>query len=192
MKKFFLAVNFTLFALSSIFAQDNYKKEVAWMGLDFTEAKLLTSVDFTDPAAIKNNLLVSWNDIIIKESSKFDVAGFFEIKNLSYDLETVKERNQSIDPDKLVVDKTSEEFDEQKVESIISQYPKSTGVGLVFIVETFNKPSANGIFWATFFDRETLKILSVKKLQGQPSGVGIRNFWANSIFKAMKSNGGKK
>ena len=70
MKKFFLAVNFTLFTLSLVFAQDSYKKEVAWMGLDFTEAKLLTSVDFTDPAAIKNNLLVSWNDIIIKESPK--------------------------------------------------------------------------------------------------------------------------
>jgi hypothetical protein len=187
-----MTLYFVLHALTYLHAQDSYKKEVTWMGLDFTEAKLLTSVDFTDPAAIKNNLLVSWNDIIIKESSKFNVAGFFEIESLSYDLETVKERNQSIDPKNLVVDKTTEEFNEQKVESIISQYPKSTGVGLVFIVECFNKPSANGIFWATFFDRETLKILSVKKLQGQPSGVGIRNFWANSIFKAMKSNESKK
>src|SRR5690606_34334997 len=110
MKMFLLTVNFALFTLSSVFAQDSYKKEVAWMGLDFTEAKLLTSVDFTDPAAIKNNLLVSWNDIIIKESSKFNVAEFFGIETLSYDLETVKERNQSIDPNNLVVDKTTEEF----------------------------------------------------------------------------------
>lgn len=192
MKTCLMTLYFALLALTYLHAQDSYKKEVTWMGLDFTEAKLLTTVDFTDPAAIKNNLLVSWNDIIIKESSKFNVAGFFEIESLSYDLETVKERNQSIDPKNLVVDKTTEEFNEQKVESIISQYPKSTGVGLVFIVESFNKPSASGTFWATFFDRETLKILSVKKLQGQPSGVGIRNFWANSIFKAMKSNESKK
>lgn len=192
MKTCLLTLYFALLALTSLHAQDSYKKEVTWLGLDFTEAKLLTSVDFTDPAAIKNNLLVSWNDIIIKESSKFDVAGFFGIKTLSYDLATVKERNQSIDPDNLVVDKTTEEFNEQKVESLISQYPKSTGTGLVFVVESFNKPAATGIFWATFFDRETSKILSVKKLQGQPSGVGIRNFWANSIFKAMKSNESKK
>jgi hypothetical protein len=181
MKMFFLALNFTFFMLSSLFAQDSYKKEVAWMGLDFTEAKLLTSADFTDPVAIKSNLFVSWNDIILKESSKFDVAGFFGIKSLSYDLETVKERNQSIDPDKLVVDNSPDKFEIQKVETIISQYPKSTGIGLVFIVESFNKPTATGTFWATFFNRETLEIISTKKLQGEPSGVSIRNFWANSI-----------
>lgn len=192
MKKIGLLIFAILVSIISINAQDSFKKEVAWMGLDFTEAKLLTSADFTDPVAIKNNLLVSWNNIILKESEKFDVAGFFEIETLTYDLETVKERNQSIDPDKLVVDNSPEKFEIQKVESIISQYPKSSGIGLVFIVESFNKPDATGTFWATFFNRETLEIISTKKLQGEPSGVSIRNFWANSIYKAMKSNGNKK
>ena len=187
MKQFVFIVFVIFFSVNSLFAQKSFQKEVTWMGLDFTDAKLFTSAGFTDPEAIKDTYLKSWNDIIIQESSKFDVARFFGIETLSYDLSVVKERNILIAVDNLVVDISPKNFDEQNVKSIILQYPKNEGVGLVLIVESFSKPNSTGTFWATFFDKSTLEILSIKKIQGKAKGFGIRNYWANSIYRAMKS-----
>ena len=189
MKKIVFSILVTLIATNSLFAQKSYQKEVTWMGLDFTEAKLFTSAGFSNPEAIRDKFLKSWNDIIIRESAKFDVAKFFGIETLSYDLSIVKERNLSIAVDDLVIDKSPNNFDEQNVKSIISQYPKAEGIGLVLIVESFNRPNTTGTFWATFFDRSTLEVLSKRKIEGSASGFGIRNYWANSIHRAMKSYG---
>jgi hypothetical protein len=192
MKKLVLIVFIVLTVMNSLNAQEPYKKAVTWMGLDFTDAKLFTSAGFSSPEDIKDNFLESWNDLIIRESDKFNVAKYFGIDTLSYDLSVVKERNLLIPVDKLVVDVSPDKINEQNVKSIILQYPKTDGIGLVLIVESFDKPNTTGTFWATFFNRSTLKVLSTKRIQGQASGMGIRNYWGNSIYGAMKSISSKK
>lgn len=187
MKKLVSLVFITLIVMNLLNAQESYQNEVTWMGLDFTDAKLFTSAGFSNPEAIKNNFLKSWNDIILNESNKFDIVRYFNIDTLTYDLSVIKERNLLIPVEKLVVDVSPKEFNEQNVKSIILQYPKAEGVGLVFIVESFDKPNTTGTFWATFFDRSTLEVISTKRIKGQASGMGIRNYWANSIYRAMKS-----
>lgn len=187
MKKILLFLIVVILKCNIIHAQEPYQESAIWMGLDFTEAKLFTSAGFSNPEAIVDTYLESWNDIILKESNKFDVAKYFSINMLTYDLSVVKERNLLIPVEKLVINVSPEKFSEQNVKSIISQYPKSEGIGLVLIVESFDKPNAMGTFWATFFNRSTLQVISTQRIRGQASGMGLRNYWANSIYWAMKS-----
>ena len=176
-----------LVGITKLNAQNSYKKDVTWLGLDFTEAKLFPKAAFANPQAIKENYLLKWNQIVLNESKKFAVSKFLRIKNLDHDISFVNERNLTISLENLIVDNNKHPFGEQNVKNIISQYPKTEGIGLVFIVESFNKMNTTGTFWATFFDRSNQEVLSTKKIQGHASGMGIRNYWANSLYKAMKS-----
>lgn len=187
MKRFLFSILIIAFVTTTVAAQESFKKEVTWLGLDFTEAKLFPKAAFANPEAIRTKYLLKWNQIVLNESKKFNVAKFFKIETLHYDISIVKQRNMAIPPENLIVDNSKHQFSEENVKNIISQYQKTEGIGLVFIVETFDKTSAIGVFWATFYDRSTLKILSTKKIHGLATGMGIRNYWANSIYRAMKS-----
>jgi len=187
MKRFIFSIFIIAFVTTTLAAQESFKKEVTWLGLDFTEAKLFPKAAFANPEAIRTKYLLKWNQIVLNESKKFNVAKFFKIETLQHDLSLVGERNLAISLESLIVDTNKHQFSEENVKNIISQYPKTEGVGLVFIVETFDKTNATGVFWATFFDRSTLEVLSTKKIHGLASGMGIRNYWANSMYRAMKS-----
>lgn len=192
MKYFTLLVFAIFFVTNSRSGQIPDQKSVTWMGLDFTDAKLYTSAGFSNPEAIRDNLLESLNDIILRESSKYNIAKFFDIDTLSYDLSVLKDRNILIPVDKLVVNKSPNKFDEQNVKSNISRYPKVEGIGQVFIIESFDKTNKIGTFGATFFDRSTSEVMSNQGIQRKASGNGIRNYWANSIYSTLKSFGSKK
>ena len=187
MKRLLLSILIVTFFTAISIAQDSYKKEVTWLGLDFTEAKLFPKTAFTNPEVIKEDYLLKWNQIVLNESKKFNVSKFFKIETLHYDLSIVEKKNSAISAENLIVDNSKQPFSEQNVTNIILQYPKTEGIGLVFIVESFDKINTTGTFWATFFDRSTLEVLSTKKIQGATSGMGIRNYWGNSLYRAMKS-----
>lgn len=187
MKRFLFSILIIVAVATTVAAQDSFKKEVTWLGLDFTEAKLFPKAAFANPEAIRMNYLLKWNQIVLNESKKFNVAKFFKIETLNHDISLVGERNLAIPLGNLIVDNSKQDFSEQNVKSIISQYPTTEGIGLVFIVESFNKSNTTGTFWATFFDRSTLEVLSTKRIQGLATGMGIRNYWANSIHKAMEA-----
>ena len=187
MKRFIFSIFIIAFVTTTVVAQESFKKEVTWLGLDFTEAKLFPKAAFANPEAIRTKYLLKWNQIVLNESKKFNVSKFFKIGTLHYDISIVGKRNLAISLENLIVDDNKQSFSEENVKNIIIQYKKTEGIGLVFIVESFNKTNTTGTFWATFYDRSTHEILSTKRIQGLATGMGIRNYWANSIYRAMKS-----
>ncbi len=97
------------------------------------------------------------------------------------------------DPDELVIN-TDYSLGEDEVKKIISEYDITgkEGIGLVFIMESFNKNKELGYIWVTFFDLETKEVLLSNKMSGKPGGFGIRNYWAKSYYNVMKSIEKKK
>ena len=174
---------------ADVFKVDN----ITWYGLDFSNIKLIGSEGFTDPYAVKNQFFYSWNNLIITETDKYDLAGFFHKSSVENDLSIVKERNMLPDPDELVIN-TDYSFGEDEVKKIISEYDitDKEGIGLVFIMESFNKNKELGYIWVTFFDLETKEVLLFNKMSGKPGGFGIRNYWAKSYYNVMKSIEKKK
>ncbi len=47
------------------------KSKLVFLGLDFTQAKYIGKIGFTDPMAIQNQHIVSWNNLIELEPKKF-------------------------------------------------------------------------------------------------------------------------
>ena len=174
---------------ADVFKVDN----ITWYGLDFSNVKLIGSEGFTDPYAIKNRFFNSWNNLTITETEKYDIAGFFHKSSVENDLSIIKERNQLPDPDELVIN-TDYSFGEDEVIKIISEYDITgkEGIGLVFIMESFNKNEELGSMWVSFFDIETKEVLLSKKMNGKPGGFGIRNYWAKSFYNVMKNVGKKE
>ncbi len=165
--------------------------EVTWFGVDFSNSKFIGPEGFSNPFEIVDRFFDSWNNLIVSEQKKYDIKKHFRKRYVEYDLSIVKERNSSVDPDDLVLESyESHELSMEDIRQIISEYNSNrSGLGLVFIVETFNKPRDLGTMYVTFFDIKSGKVLFAEKLSGKAGGIGLRNYWASSIHKVFIESG---
>jgi len=169
-----------------IFAAD----EIVWAGLDFSEARLIGSEGFSDPYDIKDRFFNSWNNLILAESDKYNVREFYQKSKVINDLSVVNERNETPDPDELVINE-SYSLDQGTIASMVKSYDlekKDEGVGLVYIVESFDKTGVMATVDVVFFDIRTKEILWQEQYHEKPGGFGLRNYWAGAIMKVMKGS----
>lgn len=199
MKKFTLFIAL-LFSVGQAFAQQtladlyNGKAKLTFLGLDFTQAKYIGRAGFTDPMAIKNLHMVSWNNLIEYEPKKFSMQDAFKLRPDQYQskVSDMIKLNESAD----VKDNITEEhytISEEQVKKSVSKYTLSEkdGIGLVYVVESLNKHAEKMYAWVTFIDLKTKKVLYTEKLEGSAAGFGFRNYWAGAVYKINKSIGSK-
>ncbi len=164
--------------------------EIVWAGIDFSEARLIGSEGFSNPYDIKDRFFNAWNNLILAESDKYNVREFYQKNKVINDLSVVNKRNETPDPDDLVINE-SYSLDPQTIVSIVRDYDlekKDDGVGLVYIVESFDKTGVMATVHVVFFDIETKQILWQEEYHEKPGGFGLRNYWAGAIMKVMKSS----
>ncbi len=168
--------------------------EVVWYGLDFTKASFVGQFDQgmgAMPATgndIKNKWVGQWNALIAKEPQNFDLKKAFKKDNVYYDMACVNELNSKMNADKIMVFNPGK-IDPKEIEGMVNKYKtgdKKEGVGLVFIVENFDKGIETGTFYVTFFDIATNKVLITHQMSGKAVGVGMRNYWAGSVKSVIK------
>ena len=190
MKKILTLVVTLLFiggAIAQDFPADRYKSEsVTWLGLDFTKAKLVNHDAFTNPYAIVNSMMRSWNNIVLAEPDKYNLPRYLHNSKLKIDLKYTDKINMEIDPDALV----QNEPYHVSIEDIIADAKKykgqGEGLGVVMYVESFDKPALNGFFWFTIVDLKSGEVIYYKKVSGKPGGFGVRNYWLGSFYKALR------
>ncbi len=161
--------------------------ECTWLGLDFSKAKMIGSEGFTDPYQIKNRFFDSWNQLFLSEAEKYNIGETFRKDQVTNYLDVVKKRNEMVNIDDLVIDHEYN-LTEDDIKSMVGGYDlgDNTGLGLVFIVEAFDKNAEEGRFWVTFIDNDTKQVLLTKKLEGKAGGFGLRNYWAKSYYNVLK------
>ena len=171
---------------SDIFNED----EIIFFGLDFSRAKLVGTDGFSDPQDIQNRLFDAWNNLFISESDKYDLSEATGISNVNISFKKVNERNQLPDAEKLVTN-DDYSFGLDVVEEVIASYREKDheGIGLLFVIESFNKPQERGYMWVTFFDISSGKVLLSEKMSGKARGFGIRNYYAKTYFNVIKEIG---
>lgn len=163
--------------------------EITWFGLDFSMIRLIGPDGFTDPKAIKEIYFMSLNDLIFLEPEKYNLEKAFYKNQVPIDLSVVIARNQLPDPEKIVVPfGTVYELEEETIHKMVGEYMPETqsGVGVVFIMESFNKAEEKGYMWVVFFDIATKKILLMDKMSGAAGGFGWRNYWARTFYNVLK------
>ena len=191
MKKIFLTSLFLIGVTFYIFSQTTKDiftlDQLTWYGLDFSKAKMVGSEGFKKPSEIKSKLFNDWNNTIITESIKFDLKRFFRKATVTNELGLVEKRNQTVDVDNLVTNNTYT-LELSEVDKIISEYKtdKKEGIGVVFIIESFDKTIAKGTMYVTFFSLATKKVLLTEKMTGKAGGAGLKGYWLGSVFNVLK------
>lgn len=162
------------------------KTKLVFLGLDFTQAKYIGRAGFTDPQAIQNQHIVSWNNLIELEPKKFSLQKAFNLKDDQYKskVEDMVKLNKSVNVEKNITD-DEYSITEDQVRKSVAKYALSEkeGVGVVYVVESLNKNAEKLVAWVTFIDLATKKVLHTEKVEGKAGGFGFRNYWAGGVYK---------
>lgn len=190
MKRMSLLVLLVLFAFVSAKAasvKDIFTaNDMVWLGLDFSHIRLIGS-DFNDINKIKQVFFKDWNDLTLKEASKYNIAKFFQKGNVVNDLSIVEKTNNVVKESTLQSDKPLA-IDKSMIQKAIKDYNfgKNKGIGLMLFMECFNKTTEKGVMWVTFIDLDSKTVLMAEKMEGTPGGFGFRNYWAKTYYNVLK------
>lgn len=166
----------------------NEECDVIWFGLDFSRAKLIGSDGFNDPVAIKQDYFRKWNHLMINESDKYEWDKALLVSDLKFDYDMIEDVNDRVKVKSLVIDK-SYSLVKEEIPSITNAYKITEfkeGIGVVLLVESFNKIREMGFGYIVFFDVKTKEVLYYHELIGEAKGFGFRNYWAGAIHNWMK------
>lgn len=178
-------------SFSAAFAQSksdvfNKDTEITWLGLDFSNAKLLGDREKFGSESDVKHLMSAWNDLILNEPDKYNVAKAVGRSKVANAVEVTKTRNDEVDAQAMFTDDQKDYLHIQPsdIDGIVSSFDfkGKTGIGLVFIVETFSKPNEEGSIFVTFVNMGSKETLFSERLTAEPKGFGMRNFWAGSVY----------
>jgi hypothetical protein len=166
------------------------EKKITWLGLDFTAAVFIGDRERFGSAADTRYLLEAWNSLVINEAQKYDIGKAFNKYNVDNAVDITKSRNAEFDISQVYSDNTADHFrlKPSDIPEIVKTYDFKNlhGMGLMFIIESFNKLNNEGAMWITFIDMDSKKVVLTEKMVAPPGGFGLRNYWAGSIYKVLE------
>ena len=163
--------------------------EIVWFGLDFTKTVFAGGFDITEGAGgttgsdMKTKWIPGWNAMVMSQPEYFDLKTSFRKGNILFDLKSVNELNNKIDV-AACMQQVSVKIKKPVIDDMIKQYRpnvKKDGIGLSFIVESFNKETQVADVYVTFFDIAESKVLICEKVSGTALGIGMLNSWSGAI-----------
>lgn len=187
-----------LFISTSLFSQqssDLFKSEteIIWLGIDYSKVQL--TGDFSefqgtgsyDPSDVQRKYFPTWNMFILNESAKYDIKGMLQKSNLTYDIDMIMELNKNASTDEMMT-YNPKTYTKDEIESQVAGYSLDgkKGLGVLFIVESLNKSSVQAAYHFVAINLSTKEVLVHERFVTIPAGIGIRNFWAGSIYKVIK------
>lgn len=169
-------------------------KSWTWLGIDYTHCYFITSMDFIDADDLLSKTK-AWNNLVYTEREKY-IEKALEGKNVTFSADMIKDMNMEIDMESRITNDESlyKHLDPTQAEQIVSNYKipdDLSGVGLVFIAESYSKPEEAGAYFVTFIDLSTKKVLSTERMTGKAKGFGLRNYWAYTFYKVLQEIGKK-
>jgi hypothetical protein len=169
------------------------RRDMVWYGLDFSNAKFIgvPVCDFgkkINEFDLVHKYIPAWNTLVIMQPNAFRLKSTFWKTDIYNDLKPVESMNEKIKPEEIYT-LNSHYISKDLLEAKIQAYPqgdKKEGLGLVVVVESFDKPNHLGNYWVVFFDIQTKKILLSEHCSGKPVGFGMRNYWAGSLKHVLE------
>jgi hypothetical protein len=195
----------TLFTLSLLvaslcsFAQHTAKdffadNKIVWYGIDYSKARFVGSfAQFKDAGDLDGKALVDkyfpgWNNVVIHEPKKYDVALSFHKQTAINDLAAVTKINAETNPAG-IMQENPYTLDAGEVPGMVAKYSggsEKDGIAAVFIAESYDHSRESGSYYVVVFDIATKKVLIQEKYSVKPGGFGVRNYWAKTVFETLK------
>jgi hypothetical protein len=169
---------------------DNKDSSFTWLGVDFTQAKLLgDAAAKTD--AIVDHEFTALNQVIVNEQKKYDVPGAFHRDKYNTSIGLVNKRNEAINKDALKSDESSD-FERLKPEDITKvvksyDFAGKHGIGVMLVMEGMSKTSKSASMWLTIVDMDRKNVLLTERYvgKGQKWSFAWRNYWLATIKSVL-------
>lgn len=185
MKKL-LAMALCLVAVSGYAQKGKEKIAADFYGVDYSCVNV-KGADEEPGAFIK--AFEAINRLFLSEPKKYDVAGFTGIDILSTGVEQANESLGALAAEQFTPRSAATDWQTQ-LPQIVVRYDNGSGnKGLVLVATTLDKGNGLGYYTAVLFDPATHEIITQMDMVGKPGGFGLRNYWAGSVYNALKKQG---
>lgn len=169
---------------------DNKDSSFLWLGVDFTQSKLIgDAAAKTD--AIVDHEFTALNQVIVNEQKKYDVPGAFHREKYNTSITQVNKHNEGINKDALKSDESAdfERLKPEDITKVVKSYDFSGkhGIGVMIIMEGMSKTSKSASMWVTVIDLDRKNVLMTERYigKGQKWSFAWRNYWLATIKSVL-------
>lgn len=175
-----------------IFTTSNYT--YTWLGIDYSQVKLIgdfsqfQEVGGVSPARLKNTYFPAWNNLVLNERTKYNIGAALRKENIQYDITEVNTKNAEAPLEELEA-VNAPFYNQEKIQAIVNGYSfkDKSGVGILFIAESLSKSAEEAYYHVALINLSTKQILIQDRIKGEPGGIGLRNYWASTVYRVMQS-----
>ncbi|MFA7274053.1 MAG: hypothetical protein WC044_09295 [Crocinitomicaceae bacterium] len=196
MTRFFATVLLSLGLFSTVLAQVESKEEfvfdfapvyqaseLIYYGADFSQFGFC----YPDKVGQEEQMLKfipAWLGDLNKIYS-LDVLPRLMKKKVVGRLQSVQNKYKLIGEEWILFEPTTFGIEKVKTEVKNYQLEETSGIGLVLIVENFDKIHENGIVYFALFDIASREVLYCNKMEGVAVGAGMTNHWASVLTSSF-------
>ncbi|MDH6341683.1 ATP-dependent helicase YprA (DUF1998 family) [Parabacteroides sp. PFB2-12] len=189
MKKVCLLVVVMLCALSMQAQQVELKeiKELTFFGVDFSIAQVFGAAETADQF---EQAFEGINGLFLSEPKKYSPTQAFPKVDITESYRMVNSLNLERVYETLKRDDNEYELTDEMIAEQVASYDTgdyTEGYGAILIAGLMNKPQNMATYHKVVFDLETKEVISNKRITTKAGGFGLRNYWAGSVAKALKS-----
>jgi len=164
------------------------KTKIVFLGLDFTHAKFIGKEGFKDSYKLKTYYITNLNALLEEEYAKYNLPlNALKAKHYTTNTSDLMVLNDDIDDIEDRIINGSYYIKEKDIQKYIRKYKLSEnkGIGISFIVESFNHSLEKSVIWVTFINLNNGQFLYTERMEGKAKGFGFRNYWAGSIYDVI-------
>ncbi|MDR2980319.1 MAG: hypothetical protein LBV02_07785 [Bacteroidales bacterium] len=169
----------------ALFEEFLNEKEITWMGVDFSKAKL-TRNGFDYPTDALQYYIQEWNKLIISDQKKYDIRMAFRKPMMQYDLSLITQRNKTVKSHQILVEYLAlkYQYSEEEIMAYATSLdiPRHTRFTLMAVVESLDQDSKTASLWLVLSNPESRKVVLCEKFLKSPAGFGIKNHWARVFY----------
>ena len=152
-------------------------------GVDFSQAKVFGAMESADQFA---EAFKGINMLLITEPEKYDFSRIVNAE-VNVDIEPIMQKLSLCKYENLI--SLRNRADSVDCASIVKSYQltQKQGTGIVLIAKLLDKSKKEAIYDLVTFDIASREILVQREVKGKTFGFGLRNYWAGSVNRAIRS-----
>ena len=164
-----------------------YRQDMVFYGFDMTYLKLSNIKKINDGVEIVQNYYEDFHDVLANHILPFkDIRHLMGKPSMFLGKSVFPNYRYMNYQDFVVAGSYCIPFEDLK--KIVRSYvlTEKAGVGMVIVLENFNKEREYSLIWVTFFDIATREILFAAEVSGKAGGSGMAKHWDVGVEVAFK------
>ncbi len=171
--------------------------DITWLGVDYSEVKFIgPATGWGDegtktPTEMRDKYFPAWNELMVKEAKVFKIAEAVSRVEVNFAIDVTADANAKMNKKEIFSENIGDFqlVSEGDVQKMIKNYnfKGKTGIGFLLVAEGMSKGREEASYWVTFVDMKNKKVLLTQRMLGKASGIGFRNYWANTVKNILKT-----